>query len=85
MNENTKKSAKSPMQHAWKILLVLLCIGLLVGAVSAAPTTSVEISRIAADGTTVLANQTVTFAWMKENLKITGDGVTHYGHQGPVF
>ncbi|MDD2803605.1 MAG: hypothetical protein PHX06_04770, partial [Methanocorpusculum parvum] len=68
MNENTKKSAKSPMQHAWKILLVLLCIGLLVGAVSAAPTTSVEISRIAADGTTVLANQTVTFAWMKENL-----------------
>ncbi|MEA5086797.1 MAG: hypothetical protein VB007_06200 [Methanocorpusculum sp.] len=85
MNENTKKSAKSPMQHAWKILLVLLCIGLLAGAVSAAPTTSVEISRIAADGTTVLANQTVTFAWMKENLKITGDGVTHYGHQGPVF
>ncbi|NCB26332.1 MAG: hypothetical protein EOM62_12790, partial [Bacteroidia bacterium] len=85
MNENTKKSAKSPMQHAWKILLVLLCIGLLVGAVSAAPTTSVEISRIAADGTTVLANQTVTFASMKENLPITGDGVTHYGHQGPVF
>ncbi|MEA5086799.1 MAG: hypothetical protein VB007_06210 [Methanocorpusculum sp.] len=63
-------------------VLVLTCI---IGAVSAAPTTSVEISRIAADGTTVLINQTVTFAWMKENLPITGDGVTHYGHQGPVF
>ena len=63
-------------------VLVLTCI---IGAVSAAPTTAVEISRIAADGTTVLINQTVTFAWMKENLPITGDGVQHYGHQGPVF
>ncbi|MEA5036890.1 hypothetical protein SDC9_34992 [bioreactor metagenome] len=63
-------------------VLVLTCI---TGTVSGAPTTSVEISRIAADGTTVLANETVTFAWMKENLPITGDGVKHYGHQGPVF
>ncbi|MEA5036892.1 hypothetical protein SDC9_34994 [bioreactor metagenome] len=86
MIKNTKKEARSAMLYAWKILLVLLCLGLLTGAVSAAePTTSVEISRIAADGTTVLANATVTFAWMKENLPITGDGITHYGHQGPVL
>ncbi|MDD2249378.1 MAG: hypothetical protein PHF90_06540, partial [Methanocorpusculum sp.] len=65
--------------------MILLCIGLLAGAASAAPTTSVDISRIAADGTTVLANETVSFAWMKANLNITGDGETHYGHQGPVF
>ncbi len=74
------------MKYAWKILLVLLCAGLLIGAVSAAaPTTSVEISWIAADNITVLANETVTYAWMKDNLPITGDGVTHYGHQGPIF
>ncbi|ABN07878.1 hypothetical protein Mlab_1717 [Methanocorpusculum labreanum Z] len=85
MNKNTKKHAESNMQHAWKILLVLLCVGLFVGAVSAATTTSVEISRIAADGTTVLANETVTYEWIKENLPIAGDGITHYGHQGPVF
>ena len=65
--------------------MILLCIGLLAGAASAAPTTSVDISRIAADGTTVLANETVSFAWMKANLNITGDGETHYGHQGPVI
>jgi DMSO/TMAO reductase YedYZ molybdopterin-dependent catalytic subunit len=84
MNENTKKPGNPNMKYAWKILLVLLCVGLLVGSVNAA-TTSVEISRIAADGTTVLVNETVTYAWMKDNLPITGDGATHYGHQGPIF
>ncbi|HON41032.1 MAG TPA: argininosuccinate synthase, partial [Methanoculleus sp.] len=69
-----------------RILLALLCVSILViGAVSAAPTTELRIVKIGADGVTVLNETTVDYRWMEENLPVLGDGVTHYYHQGPVF
>ena len=34
---------------------------------------------------TVIAEKTVDYTWMEENLPVWGDGITHYYHQGPVF
>ncbi|MBN2238664.1 MAG: hypothetical protein JW712_02735 [Dehalococcoidales bacterium] len=48
-------------------------------------TSSVSIVRYAVDGTTILDRRRVDYIWMKENLPVKGDGVTHYYHQGPVF
>jgi hypothetical protein len=64
-------------------MLTLLCI--FAGAACAAPTTSLHVVKIAADGTTVLNETTVDYRWMEANLPVLGDGVTHYYHQGPVF
>jgi hypothetical protein len=54
-------------------------------AVAAGATTELHIVKYAADGTTVLAETTVSYQWMEENLPVLGDGATHYYHQGPVF
>jgi hypothetical protein len=54
-------------------------------ALAAGATTELQIIRYAADGTTVLEETTVSYEWMKDNLPVYGDGVTHYYHQGPVF
>jgi len=66
---------------------VLFCIAvlLLVTSVSAAGTTSVQIVKYADDGTTILAEQTLTYQQMRDTLPILGDGTTHYYHQGPIF
>jgi hypothetical protein len=48
-------------------------------------TLSVSVTRYATDNTTVLAQTTVDYLWMIDNLDIYGDGVTHYYHQGPTF
>lgn len=56
--------------------------------VLAAGTTSVTVTKLANDGTTVLDQVTVTLAEMmadSSDLPIYGDGTTHYYHQGPVF
>jgi hypothetical protein len=53
--------------------------------VQGVPTTEIHVVKFAADGTTVLAERTVNYAWMETNLPVYGDGVTHYYHQGPVF
>ncbi|WP_292519871.1 argininosuccinate synthase [Methanoculleus sp.] len=67
------------------VLLALLCVGMLAGAASAAPTTELHIVKIAADGQTILNETTIDYRWMEANLPVLGDGVTHYYHQGPVF
>lgn len=65
-------------------IIVILAIALLPAGAGAAPTTEVTISKIAPNGT-VVAEITVDYQWMEENLPVQGDGVTHYYHQGPVF
>lgn len=65
------------------LMLALLCM--IAGVACAAPTTSVHVVKIAADGTTVKNETTVDYLWMEANLPVLGDGVTHYYHQGPVF
>ncbi|TAJ44557.1 argininosuccinate synthase [Methanofollis fontis] len=68
-----------------RVILMLALLCMIAGGACAAPTTSVHVSAIAEDGTTVLNETTVDYHWMEENLPVLGDGVTHYYHQGPVF
>jgi len=66
-------------------LLLSLLPGLVVPGTASAATNSLTIIKYAADGTTVLAQTTVTYQWMRDNMPVLGDGTTHYYHQGPVF
>jgi hypothetical protein len=56
-----------------------------VPAQAAGATSNVHIIKYAADGTTVLAEKTVSYEWMQKMLPVQGDGKTHYYHQGPIF
>jgi hypothetical protein len=61
---------------------------MLVFQVLADVTTSVTVTKLANDGTTVLGQVTVTVEEMmagSAELPIYGDGVTHYYFQGPSF
>ncbi|WP_067049536.1 PEGA domain-containing protein [Methanofollis ethanolicus] len=53
--------------------------------VSAIATTELKITKIASDDTTVLAEKTVDWQWMRDNLPVQGDGETMYYTQGPIF
>ncbi|OPX86461.1 MAG: Endo-1,4-beta-xylanase A precursor [Pelotomaculum sp. PtaB.Bin104] len=66
-------------------LLAMLPAVFVPAEASAAGTTSLTITKLASDGTTVLAEETVTYDWLMDNLPVMGDGSTHYYHQGPVF
>jgi hypothetical protein len=74
-----------------KIIGLALCLAIVlimvpVNMVNAADaTTSVTIIKYDTDGTTILDQTTVTWEWMKDNLPVQGNGVTHYYHQGPTF
>ncbi|MCK9593388.1 MAG: PEGA domain-containing protein [Methanoregula sp.] len=50
-----------------------------------AATTQLHIVKYANDGTTILAEKTLTYQEMRDTLPVQGDGTTHYYHQGPVF
>jgi len=57
-------------------------------ALASGATTSVTVTKLANDGTTILDHVTVTVAEMmagSPELPIYGDGVTHYYFQGPSF
>ena len=72
--------------RAFLICVLLLAFIFIPGAVAATGATdSIHIVKYAIDKTTVIAEKTVTYQWMEENLPVYGDGVTHYYHQGPVF
>lgn len=79
--------AGRPLWVLLAILLAALLIPALVnpGTAAAAPTTTVTVKKLASDGTSVLAEKTVDYHWMMNNLPVLGDGSTHYYHQGPVF
>jgi PGF-pre-PGF domain-containing protein len=44
-----------------------------------------QIIKYGADGTTIVAEKTLNYTWMQENLKVYGDGETVYRFQGPTF
>ncbi len=50
-----------------------------------AATTQLHIVKYANDGTTILAEKTLTYQEMENSLPVLGDGFTHYYNQGPVF
>ena len=63
---------------------VLVAALLLCAGAAAGPTTNITVTKISASGD-IIAEKTVDYLWMQENLPVQGDGVTHYYHQGPVF
>ncbi len=65
-------------------LLLIICLALFIAPAMAA-TTQVHVVKYASDGTTVLAEQTLTYQQMRDTLPVLGDGTIHYYHQGPVF
>ena len=73
------------------VLGVLMLLALLgqafpaSSALAAGATSSVHVVKYAADGVTVVDEQTVSYQWMEDNLPKCGDGVTHYYLQGPTF
>ncbi len=74
-----------PRHPAAIILAAIIFLLALAAPVLADPTSSLTVTEIGADGTTVLNTTTVDCRWLEANLPVLGDGVTHYYHQGPVF
>ena len=66
-------------------IMFSLLPSVLIPSTTDAATTSVTVIKYASDNTTVLGQTTVTYQWMRDNLPVLGDGVTHYYCQGPVF
>lgn len=67
-------------------LFIIISVGLLsLASPAMAATTQVHVARYANDNSTILSEITVNYSWMKENLPVYGDGITHYYAQGPVF
>jgi hypothetical protein len=74
-----------PRPAAAAVLAAILALFALAAPVLAGPTTSLTVTEIGPDGTTVLNTTTLDCRWLEANLPVLGDGVTHYYHQGPVF
>ncbi len=76
-----------------KVIPLMLCLALLaaalpVGLIAApalAQTTSVTVTKYAADGVTIIDQTTVDYSWMMSNLPVQGDNETHRYMQGPTF
>jgi len=79
-----EKSAKNLYSLALSIAILCFLLFTIVSPASAA-TTQIRIVKYAMDGFTILAERTVDYHWMEQNLRVYGDGITHYFHQGPVF
>jgi len=67
------------------LTLMMLQFSMPQSVLGAGATDSLHIVKYAEDGITVLEEKTFDYQWMEENLKVYGDGKTHYYHQGPVF
>jgi PKD repeat protein len=72
------------VRKGW-IFLVFLLFFITFTAPVTAYTTELTVTKLAADGLTVIDKQTVSYQWMRDNLPVLGDGTTHYYLQGPVF
>ncbi len=70
-----------------KIFLVLITVILILAFAMPvqAASTQLHIVKYANDGSTILAEKTLTYQEMEFSLPVQGDGVTHYYLQGPVF
>ena len=66
------------------LVVLLLCTALFAVPVMAM-TTQVHIVKYANDGSTILAEKTLTYQEMESSLPVQGDALTHYYFQGPIF
>ncbi len=76
---------KEVAKHTFFMLIAVVLITAMVGAVSAAPSTSVHVVKYAIDGTTILDEVTYTYQELEQNFTAYGDGSTHRYFQGPTF
>jgi len=89
--EKTLKEQKPAKPVKFGVMCLFLLLMVVTSNISApvvqaaGATTSVHIVKYADDGTKILAEKTVTYQWMEQNLPVQGDGITHYYHQGPIF
>ncbi|MDY6911182.1 MAG: molybdopterin-dependent oxidoreductase [Chloroflexota bacterium] len=67
------------------LVLMLALSAVLMPATILADTTSVTITKYAADGTTVLNTTTIDIPTMESTLPVQGNGTTEYYSQGPTF
>ncbi|MFA5001382.1 MAG: PEGA domain-containing protein [Methanolinea sp.] len=67
------------------LTLIIVCILFTIPFQVSAATTEIRVVKYAVDEFTILAEKTVDYKWMEQNLRVYGDGITHYYHQGPVF
>jgi hypothetical protein len=67
------------------LLIANLIMAQSIMAAESGATTSVRVAKYGDDDKTILAENNVDYVWLKQNLPVCGDGVTHYYHQGPVF
>ncbi|MFO7772352.1 MAG: hypothetical protein R6V59_00100 [Dehalococcoidia bacterium] len=80
-----------------KFMAITLCLALVVSALACVEPLpsddddngngipSLTIIKYDLDGTTVLAQATLTYLQMEAELPVQGDGETEYFHQGPTF
>jgi hypothetical protein len=89
MEREVSDLKKRILELALIFVLVVSVMPLAISPAEAADvTTSVTVTKLANDGTTILDQVTVTLAEMMAGsleLPIYGDGETHYYHQGPTF
>ncbi len=82
---------RSCITPAWNLRFRLIFVLLLMVILSTVPlqvsagSTEIRVVKYAVDEFTVLTEKTVGYTWMEQNLRVYGDGVTHYYLQGPVF
>jgi hypothetical protein len=74
-----------PVLGALLLLALLVPVFSVPSVLAAGATSSVHVVKYAADGVTVVDEETVNYQWMEDNLPKCGDGVTHYYLQGPSF
>jgi hypothetical protein len=89
LNKNEVNGMKKNLRLILSLVLVFSLMPFMpVSPVLADVTTSVTVTKLANDGTTILDNVTVTLEEMmadSSELPIYGDGTTHYYFQGPSF
>ncbi|MEI6309208.1 MAG: hypothetical protein WCP58_06170, partial [bacterium] len=75
----------------YRVILLLLLFSAAINvapppiALAAGATNSLTVVKYGGNGNEVLAEKTVTYQWLEENLPVQGDGLTHYYFQGPIF
>ncbi len=70
------------------VFLALMLPAIMIAPIAVAdgePTTSITVTKFAADDTTVMDSTTVDIPTMEGTLPVQGDGITHYWMQGPTF
>jgi hypothetical protein len=79
------------LKKTYRVLLCILILFAFILIVApstpalAAGTTSLNITKYAGDGSTIIDQVTISYQEMRDSLPIVGDGITHYYHQGPTF